>query len=96
MTAVLGRILFESFLSVDIIRFKPLNEQARLEHSSINGLVVEFRVVLKVKATDAMQVTLRNGFTKEAALGSLTIVAIAVGGRYLRECSIKYEWHGRI
>lgn len=81
MTAIIKTILFEEFVSIDVTGFRTLNERERLEVSGRSGMVVDYRVVLKQKATAEIQTTLQEGFTSGAALGSVSIVSHRVGGR---------------
>lgn len=82
MTAVLKTVLFEEFVSIDVIGFRTLTANERLENGGASGMVLEYRVILKVKATAALETTLQEGFTTGMTLGAVSIGSFRVGGRY--------------
>ena len=82
MTALLGTVFFNNFVSVDVVRFKRLSDLERLEIGGQKAIALEFRVILKTKPTEASELTLRQSFTERTNLGAVTIEQLDVGGKY--------------
>lgn len=82
MSAFLGKILLGQFVRIDIVGFMRLTDRARQVHDVEQGMILEFRVILRIKATAAMKLALGTALTSGVALGGLSIKRLAHGGTY--------------
>lgn len=83
MSALLGTILLGQFVRFDIDQFRPLSDKLRVQYRVEKGMILEFRVVLNVKASDAIRLALMTALNNGASLGEVSIQRLAIGGRYL-------------
>lgn len=82
MTETLGRILLNQFVSTEIVKFSSLSEQERVGQRGIKGMSIDFRVVLKAKATEQTLTALQGSFPLGTKFGSIVIESLAVGSKY--------------